>query len=175
MFAFSVYAVIVWYLAAHWRRTWASFATVAGALAVLVFIAYLHYLLSVWTDGRIYLPVLRSLLYPYTVLVGVIGLYLACLPAAIPARGAECPRCRYDLRGLEDETNSCPECGTPFMIAGGAAVAVYAEPISYPPLARRPAPTRAKRDRQRRRPGPPPVVLRWPPIEADAAAPATAA
>jgi hypothetical protein len=158
MLAFVVYAAAVWYAAARWRRQWESFAWVGIGLAGLLLVAYLHYLLSLWTDGRIFLPILRSLLYPYTVVVVIVGLYIACLPSRPPI--VECPSCAYDLRGLEEEVNMCPECGTPFMIADGIARRVYAEPICYAP---RPAPIRAKRDRQRRRAGPPPVVLRWPP------------
>ena len=161
MFVFSVYAVVVWCAAARWRRQWESFAWVGAGFVGLVLVAYFHYKLSVWTEGKIYLPVLRSLLYPYTGLVVLVGLFIACMPAG-RVRRVECPRCDYDLRGLEEEVNSCPECGTPFMVIAGRAVRVYAEPIC-PAAPPRPRPTRARPDRQRRRPGPAPVVLRCPP------------
>jgi hypothetical protein len=161
MFAFAVYAVLVWAAAARWRRHWESFAWVGLAFAGLALVAYLHYLLNVVTGGKIYLPVLRSLLYPYTAVVVGVGLFISCLPHRRRPL-IECPRCSYDLHGLEDEVNSCPECGVPFMIVDGVAVRVYAEPIT-PAAPPRPPPTPAKRDRQRRRPGPPPVVLHWPP------------
>src|SRR4051812_41938358 len=161
MFAFAVYAVLVWAAAAKWRRQWESFAWVGAAFGGLALVAYFHYLLSMWTHGQIYLPILRSLLYPYTALVVLVGVFIACLP--VHGRGRlECPRCCYDLHGLEDEVNSCPECGEPFMVVGNVAVRVFAEPIT-PAAPPRKRATPARRDRQRRRAGPPPVVLRWPP------------
>jgi len=162
MFAFAVYAVLVWAAAARWRRQWESFAWVGAAFAGLLLVAYFHYLLSVWTHGQIYLPVLRSLLYPYTAVVVAVGVFIACLPTARRGR-IECPRCAYDLHGLQDDhVNSCPECGQPFMIVDGYAVRVFAEPIT-PAAPPRKRVTPATRGRQRRRPGPAPVVLRWPP------------
>jgi hypothetical protein len=164
MFAFVVYAVVIWYAAARFRRQWESFAWVAGGLAGLLLVAWLHTKLSDWTDGRIFLPVLRSLLYPYTALVVAVGLFIACLP--VGRVKVDCPTCDYDLRGLEDEVNSCPECGTPFMMEAGRPVRVWADPLPVPPTAApggRCSPPRPRRDRQRRRSGPPPVVLHWPP------------
>lgn len=164
MMAFTFYAALIWMAAARWRRQWESFAWVAGGLAGLLLVAYLHWLLNVWTEGRIYLVVLRTLLYPYTVVVVAVGLFIACLPAARKKPAVPvCPGCAYDLHGLEDEVNSCPECGCPFMIENGRATKVWAEPISYGPGAAKSF-TRARRGTQRRRAGPPPVVLRWPPV-----------
>lgn len=110
MLAFVVYAFAVWYAAARWRRRWPAFAWIAAGLVGLLLVAYLHYWLNIWTNGRIYLPVLRALLYPYMVLVATVGVYIACLPRARPG---ECPciSCRYDLAGLKLPT-ACPECGT---------------------------------------------------------------
>jgi hypothetical protein len=99
----------VWYAAAKWRRRWPSFVFVAIGLLVLVGVAYLHYWLSIWTNGRINLPVLRSMLYPYIVLVGLVGVYIACLPRHRPGENV-CHACRYDLTGLKLPT-PCPECG----------------------------------------------------------------
>lgn len=110
MFAFVVYAVLVWYAAAKWRRRWPSFAWVALGVIGLVGLAYLHYWMNIWTHGKIYLPVLRSILYPYIVLVGVVGAYIACLPRTIPGQ-VRCSVCRYDLAGLRLPA-VCPECGT---------------------------------------------------------------
>src|SRR3954471_20492259 len=139
MFAFVVYAVLIWAAAARWRRQWESFAWIAAGLAGLLLVAWFHNKLSEWTDGRIFLPVLRSLLYPYTALVVAVGLFIACLPAGLHHRACLCPRCDYALRGLEDEASSCPECGTPFMIQNGHPVAVWADPIT-PALPPRPRP-----------------------------------
>lgn len=127
--AFAIYAVLVWYLAARWRRRLAGFASVAAGLAVLVATAWLHIRLSVWTHGRIYLPVLQALLYPYIVLVGVVGVYVTCLPRA--ARPMHCSSCDYDLAGLGASLPRCPECGlvhTPVTRGRRATRAPRAEP-----------------------------------------------
>ncbi len=110
MFAFVVYAMLVWYAAAKWRRQWPAFAWVGVGLIGLLGVAYLHYRLNVWTHGKINLPVLRSLLYPYAILVVAVGIYIACLPRAIPGE-IRCTKCRYDLAGLKLPV-ICPECGT---------------------------------------------------------------
>ncbi|MCC6659287.1 MAG: hypothetical protein IT437_00205 [Phycisphaerales bacterium] len=106
---FTGYAVLVWFAAARFRRQWKAFAWVGAGIVGLIIVALLHIQLNVWTHGQIYLPVLQSILYPYTVVVAVMGLYLACLPRRVPE--AHCTRCRYDLRGLEREPELCPECG----------------------------------------------------------------
>jgi 4-amino-4-deoxy-L-arabinose transferase-like glycosyltransferase len=110
MLAFVVYAFAVWYAAARWRRRWPSFAWVALGLVGLLLIAYLHYWLNIWTHGAIYLPVLRSILYPYTILVVIVGVYIACLPRTRPGE-TSCTSCKYDLAGLTMPA-VCPECGT---------------------------------------------------------------
>lgn len=112
MIAFVVYAVLIWYAAARWRRRWEAFAWVGGGIAGLVLVALFHLQLSRWTDGRIYLQVMQWMLYPYTGLVGLIGLFLACLPRHLPE--AHCPHCEYDLRGLTLRDLLCPECGSPY-------------------------------------------------------------
>ncbi|MEX2218913.1 MAG: hypothetical protein WD749_09155 [Phycisphaerales bacterium] len=178
MFVFALYAVLVWWLAARWRRQWGSFAVVAAGLALLLAVAWLHYLLSLWSEGRIYLPVFQSILYPYIALVTLVGLYIACLPAN--SRLPLCPACDYDLGGLEDETTSCPECGIPFMMENNRVRRVWADPIcpaALAPVSRAPGAlaTRApgansgrprQRFKQRYRKGPPPTVLHWPPASA---------
>jgi hypothetical protein len=110
VFFFVLYAVAIWYMAARWRRQWGSFLAIALGLLGLLLVAHAHYRLSVWSNGRIYLPVLQVLLYPYTVLVVGLGLYIAFLPRrAIPWE--HCPGCEYDLRGLDAPVTLCPECG----------------------------------------------------------------
>jgi hypothetical protein len=110
VFLFVLYAVAIWFAAARWRRQWGSFASVLAGLAGLVLIGYAHYRLSVITHGRINLPVLQSLLYPYSALVTGIGLYIAALPRKrLPWE--HCPKCQYDLRGLDQPIEVCPECG----------------------------------------------------------------
>lgn len=108
MFFFVAYAVVVWWLAARWRRRWRGFIAVAAGVAGLVGVAYLHYQLSAWTNHKIYLQVLQILLYPYTVMVGALGVFLASLPRGA-AKGA-CAGCGYDLSGLPADARVCPEC-----------------------------------------------------------------
>ena len=85
--------------------------TMAGVAGYVnsVLLGFFHWRLSIWTNGRIYFRVLQALLYPYSIVVVGIGLYMACLPRAIPRQW--CSTCRYDLSGLENEVDLCPECG----------------------------------------------------------------
>jgi len=110
-FFFVGYALAVWFLAAKWRRMPMSFVVVAAGLLGLMALNVLHGKLNDWTQGTIYLPVLRSIMYPYTGLVAVVGLYIACLPRRVDAG---CLRCGYDLFGLAKagQPCRCPECGT---------------------------------------------------------------
>lgn len=108
---FIGYALLVWYFAARFRRRWGGFAAAALGLAGLGIIAYLHWRLCVWSDGKIYLPVLQSILYPYAVMVFAVGMFVASLPRTRgEGRGPWCPRCQYNLHGLSEAT-VCPECG----------------------------------------------------------------
>lgn len=109
MFVFVIYAVAVWYFAIRHRRRWRGFCAVAVGIAGLVFISYLHIQLSRWTNGRIYIQALQVLVYPYTVMVGLVGLYGACLPRARNPRA--CLGCGYDRSGLAAGNPVCPECG----------------------------------------------------------------
>lgn len=108
MIGFVIYIVLVWYLAYRYRRRWVGFGVVAGGFAGLVFLGYLHWMMSEWTHGRIYLPVLQVLLYPYTLLVGAGGVFMVSMPKMLPFR---CASCGYDLEGLEGALTNCPECG----------------------------------------------------------------
>lgn len=141
MIFFAVYAVIIWYAAARFRRRWEAFAWVAAGAIGLILVALFHWRLSVWTGGRIYLRVLQALLYPYTVLVVVGGLYIACLPR--PRSKVHCRVCQYDLAGLEEPV--CPECGAP-----DPGVILESSAISRPAAA------------------PAPATPRWPPISEQA-------
>ena len=112
MFLFAIYAVLVWYAAARWRRRWQSFAWVAAGLLGLVVVAWLHLELNRWSGGRLRVQVFQSLLYPFTLFVGAIGLYIACLPRAVRS-ALHCRACEYELSGLDEPVEMCPECGTP--------------------------------------------------------------
>jgi hypothetical protein len=110
LFAFVVYALAVWFLAAKWRRTFRGFAAVGCGLAGLILVAWFHLKLNDWTHGQIYVQVLQVLLYPYAGMVTAVGAYIAVLPRSVPA--CCCRACGYDLTGLAGEVELCPECGT---------------------------------------------------------------
>lgn len=109
MLILPAYAVILWYLVARHRRTWKGALFTSAGFGLLVFIAYFHWLLSKWTDGRVFLPTLQAVLYPYSVLTGVVGVYICCVPRR--REHCQCVQCRYDLSGLDGERVTCPECG----------------------------------------------------------------
>ncbi len=107
---FVGYAMLVWIAAARHRRRLGGFAAVALGLAGLIGLNILHWMLSEWTHGQIHLPVLRSIMYPYTAMVFAVGLFIACLPRI---SSAGCVHCGYSLHGLSPRLGvfTCPECG----------------------------------------------------------------
>jgi hypothetical protein len=105
---FVGYALAVWVLAARWRRSAPAFLVVAVGVAGLMLLNWLHYKLNDWTEGDIYLPVLQSIMYPYTGLVAAVGLFIAFIPSR---ESYECHECGYDLRGRVEGNTICPECG----------------------------------------------------------------
>lgn len=109
MFFFVAYAVLIWYWCVRWRRHWLSALATLGGVAGVVAVGFFHYRLNIWTHGKIFLPVLQSILYPYGVMLFVVSVYISCLPVARPK--VHCRRCFYDLAGLEEELPTCPECG----------------------------------------------------------------
>ncbi|MCC6284672.1 MAG: hypothetical protein IT439_05125 [Phycisphaerales bacterium] len=106
---FTGFAVIVWMLAAFYRRRWQSFASILLAMLFMAGLIRFHSYMGEVTEGRIYTPVLRHVLIGYACFVGVTGLFLACIPRAFP-RGC-CQGCGYDLAGLH-HLRMCPECAT---------------------------------------------------------------
>lgn len=109
MLLLPAYAVILWYAIAKHRRTRRGFVIVAGGFLFLVLFAYVHWLLSKWTHGAVFLPTLQAILYPYTMLVGVVGLYICCVRRRHII--GHCTACHYDLTGLDGVDVTCPECG----------------------------------------------------------------
>lgn len=110
---FVGYALVVWYFAAKHRRAWGGVLAVVLGVLGLVLINYLHWRASEWVAARsapdaegVMLPVLRSLMYPYTALVGGVGAFIVSLPRRYTVG---CSRCGYDLVGLD--VRVCPECG----------------------------------------------------------------
>lgn len=109
MFLFVVYAAFFWWMSVKHRRTWTGYLWATGGFLGLCFLGYVHYRLDIWTNHRIFLPVLQTILYPYAGLVLVVSLFLASLPPRF--RGIACRQCGYDLTGLEIARPRCPECG----------------------------------------------------------------
>ncbi|MEL6328884.1 MAG: hypothetical protein AAFR38_04425 [Planctomycetota bacterium] len=110
---FTLYAVMVWWLAAKTRRTAKAFAPVLLGVGILLLINWIHYELYKLTNGELDLAVVRSMMYPYTALVAGVAVFIALLPkVAAPGR---CGGCGYDLSGLPGEGTGervvCPECG----------------------------------------------------------------
>lgn len=107
---FVGYALMIWYLAAkHRRRVRGALAVVAGFVG-LVLLNWLHIKMGEWTEGEIFVPVLQTITYPYSVLVVVVGVFIVCIPRE---GGPLCVGCRYSLSGLAavDGVLVCPECG----------------------------------------------------------------
>lgn len=110
MLAFPFFAVMIWFLAAHFRRRWQSFFAVAVGTALLCLIEFLLWRAQFKYERWIVPQQVIWLLIPFTVLVLAIGLFIACLPKA-PPTDHHCPKCFYDLAGLDPLNLSCPECG----------------------------------------------------------------
>lgn len=105
---FVGYALLVWYLCARWRRSVRAFGIALVGFAGLMSINFLHLKLNDWTSGQIYLPVLQSIMLPYTLLVTGFAFYIACLPRRY-RQG--CIACGYSLEGIGGDAVRCPECG----------------------------------------------------------------
>lgn len=114
-----VFATIVWYLAAKFRRQTLGFLVVLLAIAALVLLMRPAIEPDARGAARVVAPMpewwklgskqVLVLLIPYAALVGSVGLFIACLPR--PKEHWQCGKCRYDLRGLSVEIVYCPECG----------------------------------------------------------------
>ncbi|MDX2117411.1 MAG: hypothetical protein SFY96_04430 [Planctomycetota bacterium] len=115
MFVFIIYAAAVWALIVRDRRRWLALLWIVLGGAGVALTAWLHALLAFYTQQQLYLPVLRTLLIPFGVLVVVVGAFIAILPRT-PAYRA-CRACRYDMSmldgaGVPGVVEACPECGT---------------------------------------------------------------
>lgn len=103
------YAVVSWYATALWRRRWQGFAIVLGSVLGVACVAVLHRLIDRWSGHTINLPAFHPIIYPYGVVVGGMGLYIACIPRR--KLHGHCAACEYSLEGLDDAQRVCPECG----------------------------------------------------------------
>ena len=107
---FVGYALVTWYLAAKHRRRLLGGFVVLGALIGLVLLNWFHIKLGQWTHGEIFVPVLQTITYPYSILVVVVAVFIFCIPRET---GDRCVKCRYSLDGLTTIRGMliCPECG----------------------------------------------------------------
>ena len=124
---FPIYAVVIWALAMHWRRRWPAFAIVACGTALLVGAVRLCMRLDLLPATA---KIFYELLWPYILLLGGMGTYIACLPRR--AREHECQRCHYDLRGLDPLALTCPECGAEWRGRGSGREAKHEELVPIP-------------------------------------------
>ena len=104
---FMGYAVIAWVLTCKHRRTLVGYGIVAASVAVLVAVGAAHRQIGVLNPGM-YIEGMQVLLYPYTVLVAAVGVFLVVLPHRPPEH---CVSCGYSLDGLARPVQTCPECG----------------------------------------------------------------
>jgi hypothetical protein len=111
MVLFPAYAVLVWYFAFRWRRTWIGWASVLVGVGAVGLIAVLHRTINGLLAGALDGPMFPMMLAAEAGFVFLVGAFIVMLP--IDAPDLPCRRCHYDLSGLEAENPTCPECGMP--------------------------------------------------------------
>jgi hypothetical protein len=107
---FVGYALLVWFFAARHRRQVLGFVCVLSGTLALAAVGLAHYEIGRRIPG-LYMQNMQVILYPYTLLVLVIGVYIACMPR--PRLLGACGGCGYSLAGLAPDSLVCPECGRP--------------------------------------------------------------
>ena len=118
-------------MAFAWRRTWRGVAAVIGGVIGLYVIRLgLNNLPG--TEGRVPMPMIEILIWPFMLLILVSGLYIVSLGRRQP--DFHCRRCGYDLRAI-GAGKTCPECGTTDAmvrprVRGGARSRVVRSPWS---------------------------------------------
>lgn len=112
MIFFVAYAALTWYLAYRWRRHILGLVVLVASLGGLVLLGYIHWQFNQWSGGKLFLPVLQALLYPFGGLVALMGGFMYLMPRTYAGR--RCQRCGYDVTGLAEEGRwLCPECARP--------------------------------------------------------------
>ncbi len=139
------YAVLIWFIAVRFRRSWPAFVAPVVSLIPIFILTWM----SVEHWGRepgeppatwIYIPA-----GAYAALIVFVSYFIACIPRT--RNESTCDFCAYDLAGLP--TERCPECGR---IAGqhrlGPIPANYQPPPSEISLAGQLMLARDVRDRR---------------------------
>lgn len=107
---FVGYALLVWFFTARHRRTVRAFVWAGAGILTLLTIMYGHWRLGQW-HPEFMIQGLQILLYPYTLLVGSVAVFIAAMPRRFDP--GSCVRCGYDLASLDHWVRCCPECGRP--------------------------------------------------------------
>lgn len=106
---FVGYAMLTWFGCAKHRRTTLGWGCVLIGVGGLATISYGH-----WIFGRVFPELmpqgLQILMYPYSVVVGAVAVFIASMPR--PAPEGACSKCHYNLAGLGYPVSKCPECGS---------------------------------------------------------------
>jgi len=128
MIIFSLYALLVWCGAYHWRRSWRGFcAAFGGAVFVLPAIDPLVYVAWLLAGER---PTwLFAFFYAYAGALVLVGLMLASLPRREEVH--PCDSCGYELAGID--VRVCPECGGRFTRRARSAGHRASAPRPAPP------------------------------------------
>lgn len=115
MLLFPFYAVLIWYYAGKYRRSWKG-----GVVVLLGFLGFAALeLLLIWA-GLLGIAGLEPwdivrLLIPAAIVVTAVAIFIVCLPRPAPGH-VHCAACHYDLSGLEPHDLLCPECGAPWAV-----------------------------------------------------------
>lgn len=109
MFIFPLYAALVWYCCARWRREFLGFAAYVAGVACIVLLVYVDVRLMrlVFNTGAS--PTFLLLLWAEAGIIALIGGFVVLSPKERVAR--PCRGCGYELEGLDDPNPRCPECG----------------------------------------------------------------
>lgn len=108
MFLFPLYAVLVGFLVARFRRRWQGFAITLVAVALVALVGVLHWWMGQLSHGRLQVDNMRVILIGYGLLIGAMGTFIACLGHQQPWH---CQFCGYNLLGHAEHNPMCPECG----------------------------------------------------------------
>lgn len=108
MFLFPLYAVLVAFLVAKFRRRWQGFAITVLAVAIVALVGLLHWWIAQVSHGRLQVDNMRVILIGYGLLIGAMGTFIACLGHQQPWH---CQFCGYNLLGHAEHNPTCPECG----------------------------------------------------------------
>lgn len=109
MFIFPLYAALVWYCCARWRREFLGFAAYLAGVLGIVLLVYIDIRLMRLIFNTAVAPTFLLLLWAEAGIIALIGGFIVLSPKQRVAR--PCRACGYELEGLDDPNPRCPECG----------------------------------------------------------------